>query len=890
MEPGRNLKGPRALLPAEVEMCQVLGITEAEYWAFVDAAFQKSGERKEGYELIPDVQNATVASIVIPLVIGLAFSAVAALLAPKPRTPQVQDRPDPINIKTADATGPRRFATQAGFNTVQTVASLGEIIPLVFCQLRNSRGGVRVSAKLLWSRMTSWTTTQQFEGIYLFSAADLYERPQFGSYAIGDTLLDTYPQDKFRLMFTSQGGRLSSTVQSNPQGNGQYPETSTTDTRIPGAPFQVYRAGNPFSTPDFCGTRTPSSQTQFGAYAPMPNGMAFQLPYELIVIGDDLPNEEKDRQENRQKKIDDRYPIGAAIIGINGDLNRKGTLVTYRLAPNLYTSDSKMVDDWGAEDIRSSQRARREEIDTTIGRGSQYLVGQAITVCSAINTEQPWAKNVQKDFTFKVVEDNTGSVVNIRGVDDEQQVYQEPTIMRCAIGTVSNSRSCDVTEIGIRSTVWKQMNFTNVNSVPKDKTIRDVEESNGSIQIGQISKYIKRYSFFGLQARKRGSSTWTSLTGTQNIFGVRGNTPQEQYNFISITHPFGQYEFRFVPIPGNNVWKFWVVENPGTNNIYLLRNGNTQGPLRTSIPGVAGNFEVYFQGDRLDPLDVPQFSNPEWIVGQNEDWSETLNAYDALADYLKYDSESSSHQSAPEHEIVYVNEVIYNSTTPQYDDMAIAGINLWSDKEWTSLSEFSAYLRYGVNVSLPGAGFGPTDLLPDIVFALLTDPRLGAGELIGIEQVDEASMFDAARFCEANGFTWNGVITNRLNLREWIFEQAAYCLLDFTIIGGKFSLKPMPERSGNVINRTKAPTISALFTDGVVRDLKVTFIEPDDRKPFKAVVLYREDEVNGFPETRSVTVSISGSPYPEEAGSRINDPEEQFDLTSFCTVSPGGKT
>ena len=160
-----------------------------------------------------------------------------------------------------------------------------------------------------------------------------------------------------------------------------------------------------------------------------------------------------------------------------------------------------------------------------------------------------------------------------------------------------------------------------------------------------------------------------------------------------------------------------------------------------------------------------------------------------------YSGESTSHSSGPEHEVVYVNEVIYNDETrwdflpvygttgPQYDNLAIAGLNLWSDKEWSSLSELSAFFKYGIRITKPNGETGATNLLPEIVYALLTDESFGAGKLIGTAQVDAAAMASAARYCSANGFTWNGVITDKVNLREWIFEQAAYCLLDFTIIG-----------------------------------------------------------------------------------------------------------
>ena len=53
LESHRRIRGPRALLPAEVELCETLGINEQEYWTFVDAAAEYVHERNEECELSP---------------------------------------------------------------------------------------------------------------------------------------------------------------------------------------------------------------------------------------------------------------------------------------------------------------------------------------------------------------------------------------------------------------------------------------------------------------------------------------------------------------------------------------------------------------------------------------------------------------------------------------------------------------------------------------------------------------------------------------------------------------------------------------------------------------------------------------------------------------------
>ena len=74
------------------------------------------------------------------------------------------------------------------------------------------------------------------------------------------------------------------------------------------------------------------------------------------------------------------------------------------------------------------------------------------------------------------------------------------------------------------------------------------------------------------------------------------------------------------------------------------------------------------------------------------------------------------------------------------------------------------------------------------------------------------------------GFTWDGAVTDKLNLRQWLYENAQYQLLDFTIIGGQFSLYPtVPFDSDYKVNKKVKPEIKALFTDGNIKDLKVSF-------------------------------------------------------------------
>lgn len=1031
LESHRRPTGRRVLLPAEAELCNAVGLTEAEYWHFLALTEAYNGKRGDEYDLIPDVRNDPV-SIIVSLVVGLALSAISALLAPKPKEPEQRREKDPVSIRTPDVTGRSRFAPQERFDSVQELGSLGMTIPLVF-----SRKGIRVSSSLLWSQMLSLGNAQQFRGILLFSSGRLEQRPDFEGYAIGDTTLENYTNAKIALYFKESGGRFRE------NGPDRYSEGTIKDT-IATDPFAIFWDREDGYRPYFSGARTPSTQTQFGCYAPCPNGMRHMPQFEVTtVVG---KGDARNALQQRRNKATDKSPYRAAVISRDDDL------ITYSIDQSQ--DSGNRYEPVGSEDIKNSQDSAREGADASISIGSQYMIGNALTIGWEVPAD-PWVAGYTKNSQFKIVEDGE---IDYAEVLDTAPTYANLTLQSVAIGTVSNNRACVVTEIGIKSTVWGQISgFANRNAYPGDGTIGAIERDNGSYSLGNLSKYVKRLSFFKLYIRPMGSNAaWIDINnGT--LFCVKGNTPQAQYNWIRVSHDLGQYEFRLLPVAGNVAKRLY--EDKIVNQL-------RQGPLN----GFSQNgCLVTFQGTQLS-LDVAEMSNPEWILGppppdaafnggvksvtpsskgtrpqqwtyieeawspdkycgnsgrggvyftwlpnnvnnrrvnapsfatsatltdgqnqyrmgryrsdypqppfppfpdpeDNEDYdpfdnnevvgnkysvklyqmrmkpsvgtqvveatggsgtgakftvsrwendsytwdlanpgegyrnneelyipfanvtvriqtatAEVLknndNPYDAISDYPMVDAERKSHQDQPEHEIVYVNEQV-EQPAPQYDDLAIAGLRMNSSKEWTNLSNLTAYIKRGIVVErLVEDGRSATNLMPEISYALLTDPIVGAGTLVGADQVDRERMKTAALFCQANGFTWDGIIEAKINLRQWIFENAGYCLLDFTIIGGRFSLVPaVPVNSDWTIDFDAKPDIKGLFTDGVIRNMKVTFLGPEERQLFQASVMWRQETENGFPEVRTMNVRIA-----DEHGGSDADPIESFDMAGFCTT------
>ena len=189
--------------------------------------------------------------------------------------------------------------------------------------------------------------------------------------------------------------------------------------------------------------------------------------------------------------------------------------------------------------------------------------------------------------------------------------------------------------------------------------------------------------------------------------------------------------------------------------------------------------------------------------------------------------------------------------------------------------------------------------LPEIVFDLLTNEEYGVGGIVGRRGVDEGELSRTTRYCQAMGFYWEGVIKDKVNVRQWIFEQAGYILCDFCIQGGKFFLRPsFPIQKNHRIHSrprryaadTRPVTIQALFTDGNVRDAKVSFLPPEERQMFKAEVIYRLEEPNGFSKLMSKTIRLKKRPEIGPGGGRDDDPLERFDMSAFCSSEEHAET
>ena len=290
--------GRRLLLPAEVELCKLLGLCEDEYWYFQDTVAAYNGQRPKGYELIPDIRADAITTLItkevlIQIGIAVAAATISYLLTPKPK-----ELKSGGSRRTADAIGNTKFAPQASFNSIQELANIGDAIPLIFANQTTQGGyvygGARVNSQLLWSQFVSLGKYQQLKALALFSHGTIdntwvdennvsHKHPMYEGFAVGDTLLSTYNAHKVGLYFRNGSASTDNRIiESDKYSESELVFSGGNDPFIVGVPNKAGTHVPTLTSKAFSGTRNPTTQIAFGVYSPVPNAQICRLPYELI--------------------------------------------------------------------------------------------------------------------------------------------------------------------------------------------------------------------------------------------------------------------------------------------------------------------------------------------------------------------------------------------------------------------------------------------------------------------------------------------------------------------------------------------------------------------------------------------------------------------------------
>lgn len=235
------------------------------------------------------------------------------------------------------------------------------------------------------------------------------------------------------------------------------------------------------------------------------------------------------------------------------------------------------------------------------------------------------------------------------------------------------------------------------------------------------------------------------------------------------------------------------------------------------------------------------------------------------------------------------------SSTPTADNSAFADITFLkvvgdiydppeSGSYPTTTRQISVYYEQGVSVDLYSVGLvsgvytqGASNQLVDLAMYLFTiykrtsntDPDVAAPIYTG-------NMEDLATFCDEYSLHFNGVISDSLNIVEFLSETAPYFLLSFQSNGGQYRFEPLLPLNGSQEIDVTALTPAATFTEDEIMpgSFSKTYVAAADKTDVNATVLYRLNGPDAIGTQQSVQVRYSGV--------SLDAPVEQFDMSDFC--------
>ena len=268
----------------------------------------------------------------------------------------------------------------------------------------------------------------------------------------------------------------------------------------------------------------------------------------------------------------------------------------------------------------------------------------------------------------------------------------------------------------------------------------------------------------------------------------------------------------------------------------------------------------------------------------------------AIKELSPYQEITKSCDDSPEFSITYVNESIGCEPAPNYFGMSMLGFKLRSMNKTSSFNQVQVWLPNGISVDRlqpelfeDKAAYGPSNNFADLAYYLLTSKGAGSGGLgreISSKLVARGWFEETARFLDAYWFRFDGAISDAVNVRDYLTEIAPYFLCNFSMINGKFALKPALPMNGNQLNRGPID-IAMMFTDGTIVDgsFQLTYLTQGERQDFRANMIYRKTQKNNLVEKRSILVEWKWDENEDDdlTNNITTVNQEDYDLSAFCT-------
>jgi len=606
------------LLPYEKQLIKTIGCSEEEYRYFVAEAIKRGQIRPAAYDGVPDVRcEITTAAFLTQLAIGLVLGAVSYLLTPKPKQPEAFDGQRQLD----SIRGGNRFTPSFGFDTTAELADYNSAIPIVFGLYNpvENVGGLLVTPKLVWSRMLSYGRQQSAKLMFVVGeqgrgdnvAPDGIIEPNRAGIFLGNNALDAVYDDNVAFYWkrnTTSSGYPRIQVRNKQFGSSGEPHSADPNNGRTAPTEDVFLC--PTSEGDnekgFSYAFSPANNTEFGVYAPIPNGNAYRVNWRNISIPDKDPEgrlnfdrvkvaglfepKKDDNSKSRMAGVGRNYSRRMGVYEYTGSGSETfsnefrsernvsvGDRIKYlisntRIDKDIYEGKASV------DDINSEIESQQIAVDDAMQLGELFSIGATVwkVISREVDIYEPKAENGEDQVIELECIDTSEARIPRVGLVDKSKVIEPGqgfindntagvgagfyVLTKYARALIRNNRPCDVTEIGIASTVNQQLNgICNFQSLISPEELDQADEDGLNIQSGTISTSVRRSSAFSIYIRKAGLDASNNefsfapiveaSTGEPRIFVITGNKPVRQYNFLRFRHPEAstEYEYKFVP-------------------------------------------------------------------------------------------------------------------------------------------------------------------------------------------------------------------------------------------------------------------------------------------------------------------------------------------------------
>ena len=192
----------------------------------------------------------------------------------------------------------------------------------------------------------------------------------------------------------------------------------------------------------------------------------------------------------------------------------------------------------------------------------------------------------------------------------------------------------------------------------------------------------------------------------------------------------------------------------------------------------------------------------------------------------------------------------------------------------TYTRQIHVFIREGIHVPrmIPGTVGSSNNMIDLALYLIRATSRVP--ELL----IDTIQMFIAANYVQANGFTWDGVVDQGINLEDWMQQMAGYFLLRVGDKNGKKGFRPLLPYNGMtyLISTNPVSWVFGFTEEHIVPDsFQIEYINLEDRKPICAQMVWRQQPPYDVGFIRTTEVRIDGE--------APDGPYEQYDMSQFCT-------